>query len=503
MGAFAVLCVALFSAVPTAHVGSPPTSGKWWRALPPGATLASLPMSIERAKSAWVVGPGLKVVHDEVIDTPVLEHSGGAVGFLRSKQPVEGPCEILALVRITEEKAPHHGATLACGVTGESASPRSAYALDAYSAPTTGRFCLTLAPSMGTPESRAYQTPRPPIEDPIRIQWPHAATLSDRFRDISPTWDEAFRLEIEAAMARVPLVHKTWFTLRIEIGVDAVRLWKDGFLVAERRPPGRIAGDLCLLLRGNVRVGALGAVCSAGFSPSSRTRPEGRTTNLEGFCPVRLGGACNAAAGKLLDSAAIPHFWQTVSVAAIPFEFPQPKTGGSDHVDVGESLFHYRNQSGYFDANTTWPEPGSLDPARIRFSVPNRPWRRLWLVAASDGQPNKAPIVTARFYRPRAGFAVDAAAEVPTLTARSARGVARAGGTGVPPVRLPVTLADGKSGSLWLVPIELDSVTIASRFREEHTLSLELTKQVHDWRAYPDPCVYDRFQGGPPSGVRI
>jgi len=304
-------------------------------------------------------------------------------------------------------------------------------------------------------------------------------------------------------MAKVPLVHKTWFTLRIEIGVDAVRLWKDGFLVAERRPPGRIAGDLCLLLRGNVRVGALGAVCSAGFSPSSRTRPEGRTTNLEGFCPVRLGGACNAAAGKLLDSAAIPHFWQTVSVAAIPFEFPQPKTGGSDHVDVGESLFHYRNQSGYFDANTTWPEPGSLDPARIRFSVPNRPWRRLWLVAASDGQPNKAPIVTARFYRPRAGFAVDAAAEVPTLTARSARGVARAGGTGVPPVRLPVTLADGKSGSLWLVPIELDSVTIASRFREEHTLSLELTKQVHDWRAYPDPCVYDRFQGGPPSGVRI
>ncbi len=456
--------------------------GKWWKDVPAGETIAELPLDAERAKADWAVGPGLSAAEDDLLGQKVLAHSGGAVGFLRSRKAVEGPCDIVALVRITEEKANGHGATLACGVRGPSTAPESGYALDATSSPATGRFNLHLTPRMGTPEDRAYQTSRPAIEDPVRAQWPPAVTLRDRYKDVSPTWDEAFRREIDVAMARLPRVNETWLALRIELRPDAVRLYRDGFLVAERRPPGRVCGDVGLWLRGNVRVAAL-----------SVRRP---SEEPEGFCPVRLDDACNARSLVCEDS--LPPAGGRVSVRHVPFIFPKASEGCND-IDVGASLFRHRNQSGAFDANDTWPEPSVLDPMRIRLSVPNRPWRRLWVIAASGGGVNTVPIVTARFYRPRAGFAVDAVGQVPLMTARSATGVAQASRL----CRLPVRCEDGERAGLWLVPIELDAAAIASRFREEHALSLELTKQVHDYRAYPDPCVYDRFQGGLPSSVRI
>jgi len=490
------LCIAA-----SAHAGL--FGGRWWREVPAGEDIARLPMSTEKAQDDWEVGPGLKAVGDESLGATVLEHSGGAVGFLRTRRAAEGPCEIIAHVRITEEKAGGHGATLACGVRGLSAAPEWDYALEATSSPATGRFHLTLSPMMGMAGSRVYQTSRPAIEDPVRMQWPHPVTIAERFREMPKYWPEPLRTELEAAMARIKRVPETWFTLRIELEPDAVRLYKGGFLVAERRPPGRITGDVGLWLRGNVRVASLRVVRSAGFSPPPQIRPEARTTNPEGFCPVRIQEACNAEAmagpARMLDRASMPPGFGTVAVRGVPFQFAWWERGGLDHVDVGASLFRFRNHADYIDALTTWPEPWLIDPARIRFSVPNRPWRRLWLVAASDGEPNKVPVVTARFYRPRAGFAVDAAAEVPTFAGRGGPAHNAPRGT----QRLPVTRANGESGSLWLVPIELDSVTIASRFREEHTLSLELTKQVHDWRMFPDPAVYDRFQGGLPSGVRI
>ena len=468
----AAACLATLCAATPGRAGF--LGGRWWKGLPAGEVQAELPMDTEKAAEEWKSGPGLRVVADPLLGAQVLEHSGAAAGFLRTKRPIEGPCDIVALVRIAEEKASHHGATLACGVRGPNTAPEWHYALDAVSSPATGRFHLTLSPMMGPHWNRAYQTHRPAIEDPVRTQWPHAVTIAERFREMPKHWPEPLRAEIDAAMAKTPRVSDTWFTLRIEVRPDGLRMWKDGFLVAERRLWGSIAGDVALLLRGNVRVASL--VVRKMREPSDE------------FTAVPIDEACNAKG--LVEADALPPAGAQVAIRGIPFIFPQRR----EHVDLGASLFRFRRHADYIDALTTWPEPGLLDPVRIRFSVPNRPWRRLWLVAAADGQPNKVPIVTARFYRPRAGFAVDAAAEVPTLTARSVPK-----GT----TRLPVTLANGKSGNLWLVPIELDSVAIASRFREEHALSLELTKQVHDWRMYPDPCVYDRFQGGLPSGVRI
>ncbi len=455
----------------------------WWEEGVLIKPSVELPMDLERAEERWHVGSAMSVVTDDVLGRPVIEHTGMGYGVLRTKQTLGGPCEVTALVRITEQKGGGHSATLCFGVSGTSERGDPAYSLAAASYPQTGRFNLRLTPACGFGATSVYQDSQPTASDPVRIHWPRSVTVADRYPEISPVWDQDLRREIEAAMATLPLVHKTWFQLRIEYTRDAVRLYQDGLLVAERRPPGRIDGGAALWLRGNVRVASL------------VIRPTGE--RAEGFYPVPIGALCNARAvggggpaGLRGDS--LPPAGAPVSVQHVPFVFPE--RGDNDHIDVSSSLFHYRNQDGFFSARTTWPPPGQLDPARILLSVPNRPYRRLWVIAASDGRPNSAPVVTARFYRPRAGFAIDAEAEVPALSARSGPDSAR---------RLPVTLVDGKSGSLWLLPIDLDAAAIGSQFRDEMTLSLELTKQVYDYRASPDPAVYDRFQGGLPSSVRI
>ena len=59
----------------------------------------------------------------------------------------------------------------------------------------------------------------------------------------------------------------------------------------------------------------------------------------------------------------------------------------------------------------TWPAPQKLDSARIQLRVPYHGYNRLWIVAASDGDPNSTPVVTARFYKPGKGWPLDCVAE--------------------------------------------------------------------------------------------
>jgi hypothetical protein len=209
---------------------------------------------------------------------------------------------------------------------------------------------------------------------------------------------------------------------------------------------------------------------------------------LEGFCNAALS---DAQQGLPVDAASLPARGETVLLHDIPFRLP-PALRGADHLDLGGSLFHYRNQPGGFMADLTWPPPSEQDNARLRLTVPNRPWQRLWLLAATDDQPHSVPVVTARFYRPSAGLAIDAQATVPTLT-----------GKGGDLRSIPVKLTDGQRGKLWLVPIELDSTAIAAQLREQPVLCVELTKQVYPYRNTPDPCNYNWFQGGLPSGVHV
>jgi hypothetical protein len=95
------------------------------------------------------------------------------------------------------------------------------------------------------------------------------------------------------------------------------------------------------------------------------------------------------------------------------------------------------------------------------------------------------------FFRPGAGFAETSSDQVPLATAKSGR----AG-------PLPLTLANGKQVNLWLVKIPLDPDRL-SAFADMDVVELELTKEVHQFRSYPDPFLYGWHQGGRPSAVHV
>jgi hypothetical protein len=454
----------------------PAAPAAWFQEAPAEKPLAELPMNPDAAKAAWEVPPGLKAVRDEVLGREVLECAGRAPAEVRLRAPPQGEAwEVEARLRLLEGAA-MQGATLAIGAAGDGAA--GAASLTARLFAQRGDKAFVVVRSFGGEPEPADAAKEP---GPHKPRAPRPQTVvAERYRDVSPVWDAGYRREIEWAMSRVPLARDTWFTLRIVRRPGLVQLYRDDLLIAENRPQKAAAGSVSLQLSGVARVASL-VVRKLDAPPAP-------------FHPVPLDAACNAKAeGALaLAAGALPPPGKA-SVGPVPFLFPAA-AGGRDHLHVGESLFHTRNQEGQFEGNVTWPTPFTLDPNRLRFSVPVRPWVRLWLVAAFDGEPNRVPVVTARFYRALAGFPVDAAATVPGIVGKADAGRA---------TPLPVKLAGGKAGNLWLVPVELDAVRIASEFRDEEYLSLELTKEVFPHRDYPDPANYSWYPGGLPSGVRV
>ncbi len=302
-----------------------------------------------------------------------------------------------------------------------------------------------------------------------------APQFTNLFRSISPLSPESWRREIESALDVLPAVTERWSDLRIVHQAGSVRIYCDGYLIAEHKPGAERAGDVFLWVRRPVRIAALEVRSLTDETPGH-------------FHPVSLDLRLNARA---LESGALPQGQGLID--GIPFEF-NPRPDDLDHVDLSQSLFRHRNFVGHIYGQNTWPAPTQFDPARITFRVPNRPYQRLWLVAAHDGEEHTLPVITARFYRPHAGFPIDVAADIPTFSASSAPGDA---------VRLAVRAKDGSNANLWLVPIDLDAAMIGSELREQNVFFLELTKAAHPYRAYPDPADYGYYQGGLPSGVRV
>src|SRR5207253_10473700 len=70
------------------------------------------------------------------------------------------------------------------------------------------------------------------------------------------------------------------------------------------------------------------------------------------------------------------------------------------------------------------------------------------------------------------------------------------------PAGLPVQLGNGTKGSLHLVTIPLEPNGPAA-FSNQHHLEFELTKEVHVYRAFPDPTYYSMHGAGLPSGVHV
>jgi len=211
------------------------------------------------------------------------------------------------------------------------------------------------------------------------------------------------------------------------------------------------------------------------------------------YVPVRLDEICNAVGP--VDAAWLPPAARETLIENVPFVLPA-REGDADHVDVGASLFDLRmdESTGFQLTHRTWPSPAGDHPSRIMFTVPKHAYRRAWVLAGCDGEPYSTPVLTIRFFRPAKGWPLDSVVRVPELTAETGPEGAK---------RIPVKMKDGTAGGLWLLPVEIDSFWLASDFREVETLSVELTKEVKDYRRFPRPQNYGSYQGGLPSAVRL
>lgn len=299
------------------------------------------------------------------------------------------------------------------------------------------------------------------------------ALLQPRFpaESISPIWPAVFRREVVQDMAAIPLTKDVWRRVRIEVdGSGRARLWMDGFLAADYREPAEAAGQVSLRVYGPMRVKAVTV---------SRPKPGDPR-----FIPIPLDHIANATG--FVDTDSIPD-----DPGKVPFA-----SAGEKHVDVGRSLFRYRLHEGFRAVNSpnTMPAPEEIDPARIRLRVPAAPVSRIWILAAADGEDYCVPTITARFFRHKEGYPLDSVATVPAYSEKSAEGGAK---------RVPVRMADGKPGSLWAVPVEVDTLRLNTEFQGEPFYELELAKEMADFRAFPDPTYYGSQPAGLASAVRV
>jgi len=428
-------------------------------------SLAVLPLDLGAAGADWVLKGEASTVQDERLGVEVIEVAAGETLELGTPVSFSGAYVVEALVRFPDARGK---ATLYCGVPAGGDASSAACSLDVACSGTWGFVARTYV----SPEAAAGIESGPPRA--------RSGVVSTRERfppdQVSPVWPETFRKEVEAGLAKLPRNEELWRALRIEVLPESVRMYQNGYLVADERQLGAISGRALLSLRGPARVASLEAR---------------RIDQAQGpYVPALLDHVCNAAGAVAASS--LPEAGREVMIDGIPFVLPH-RMNGTDHVDVGQSLFRYR-MGGYHEATRTWPSPAQLDPARIMLRVPKAAYRRLWVLAGSDGEPLHTPVMTVRFFRAHRGWPLDCVARVPEFTARTAPADAR---------RIPVRLLDGTRANLWLIPVDVDAFWLSSDFREELVLNIELTKEVKDWRASPDPAAYGSFQAGLPSGVRL
>jgi len=446
-------------------------------------------MDTNAAAANWDIGAGVVTVEDELLKQPVLEHSSdhpaSLNGWIQTRAALTGSYEVVAQIRAMQAGG-WRGVVLSCGANGPGNTPSAAYGLSAYA----GLGNWMVEPRFGANRDACFKDIALLRDATTQARTYGTMYCGARYRKVSALSEEAYRREIESAIGTVAVETQRWVELRIAVQGDGVRLYFDGVLAAERRPAGRVNGRAHLKLSRRVRVASL-VVRRLADEPGP-------------FQPIALTERLNACATNkaecpALSPDALPPAGSKGTVGDVPFEFSE-RPGGRDHVDLSQSLFRFRNRSGAFmagggaDNTITWPAPWRFDPGRIMFMVPNRAYTRLWLVVVHDERPFTVPTVTVRFFSPGNGFPIDAAAEVPALTATSAPDAARP---------LSVRLGNGGKARLWLVPIELDAARIGSELRNEPVLAMELTKGVYPHRDYPDPCNYGWYQGGLPSGARV
>ena len=163
----------------------------------------------------------------------------------------------------------------------------------------------------------------------------------------------------------------------------------------------------------------------------------------------------------------------------IPFEAMGANEFGNDCVDLGASWFREGNSTGYEEPQTgtfggRWGGALSGNHTRLQFRIPNRPFNAIYILAACPARPDRVNRLTAQFYRPGSGFPVSF---TPAETIKT-------------------------DGELQLIKIPFSPDKMGS-FMDREVIELELTGDIHLFRAYPDPNYYSFHGAGVPSGVQV
>ncbi len=294
------------------------------------------------------------------------------------------------------------------------------------------------------------------------------------------TMDNVARWQENEALRLSRDLTKEFGKVTVSIDKTEIRLFANGVFMARLAREGADLGKLHIQML-----------------PGTFVSAECVVKNLaDGFLPLDLSERANAAGldGKLMTG--FPKATREIEVNGVPFRLSgNPKF---DNVALSMSWMETAMRTGYEPTSPSvrWRAGREKVPLRYQFSVPYDAYDALYVLATSDGKPDKIPRFTAQFYirghvhgggRP-ISFA---SPEVPVFTA--AANVANA---------CPVISGTGVTGNLHLVEIKLEPGQFR-HFSESQSFEMELTKDVQPYRSYPDPIHHSIHGAGLPSSVQV
>jgi hypothetical protein len=299
-------------------------------------------------------------------------------------------------------------------------------------------------------------------------------------------WPETLRKSVERDSGALPGLDAKWFTIRVVVRPSAIETYLDDRLLDIRSESGlNVSGTVRLDLSANADLASFRARKLSLDDPA--------------YLPVALEGYLNAAElenGQRMAPDSLPPPATPARVRGIPFLFPASDSRGNDHIALRPSWAQFGALEGYVesqygDFGGRWTTAFSVNPARIQLRAANDRFCRAYLVAAADDGEDSVPIATIQFFKGAAGYPKQFAARVPLFSASSTNAVA-----------LPARLENGRKGRLYLVEIPIPPGELAG-FSDQDIVDIELTKEVKQFRSYPDPICYSFHQGGLPSSVHI
>jgi hypothetical protein len=421
-------------------------------------------------ETAWQVAP-----YQGKIDSAPIDADGRpatAVGpnglVIATAAAIGKDTELLVRFRVTLPKGQGSGLTVTAGQKkpGDSTANALSLQLHVYPAPEPETLTWTLGALPGEKQGLAGS---------------YVARTLPANRLLFP---EMTRRRLEQDYAAEPTLTRRWLTLRYELRKHSARVWLDGRLLREARHPEiDTTGFVRLNLWHGVQVAEV-AICPL---PPQDVRYE--TVRLEDY----LNTSQFKGVADKRDS--LPAAGEPVVVDGVPFVLPAMDERGRTQIDLSPSWLSCGLVEGSWDPAygdlARWRGATAREPGRIQFRIPNGQYTKLHLLATATGETDTTRIVTAQFYRDSAGHPVNFTGKVPAFTdavdAKRGR---------------PLELSGGAKGNLHVVTIPLEPNGTAA-FSNQPYLEFELTKEVHIYRAFPDPTYYSMHGAGLPSGVHV